>query len=212
MVKTRSYKSKIVAKAILLIAVNLATSYGEEQKGGTSGDRSTQPNIFSNFFTLSDSDEIYWDMRLPRNERFTGPEIIAADGVPVEGKFEYREDLVSAGDTLTNIYFLVDTSDSNNRKNGIEKSKEIVRELLKRGRPHQRFGLGILGERSLTVSKLGSPAHEIIEATERNENFPPQSKTYLYRSIIQSIEGFPCLLYTSPSPRDQRGSRMPSSA
>jgi len=23
---------------------------------------------------------------------------------------------------------------------------------------------------------------------------------------------FPCLLYTSPSPRDQRGSRMPSSA
>ena len=26
------------------------------------------------------------------------------------------------------------------------------------------------------------------------------------------IEQFPCLLYTSPSPRDQRGSRMPSSA
>ena len=24
--------------------------------------------------------------------------------------------------------------------------------------------------------------------------------------------GWPCLLYTSPSPRDQRGSRMPSSA
>ena len=26
------------------------------------------------------------------------------------------------------------------------------------------------------------------------------------------ISGGPCLLYTSPSPRDQRGSRMPSSA
>ena len=25
-------------------------------------------------------------------------------------------------------------------------------------------------------------------------------------------DGLPCLLYTSPSPRDQRGSRMPSSA
>ena len=25
-------------------------------------------------------------------------------------------------------------------------------------------------------------------------------------------DGYPCLLYTSPSPRDQRGSRMPSSA
>ena len=27
-----------------------------------------------------------------------------------------------------------------------------------------------------------------------------------------TIRGLPCLLYTSPSPRDQRGSRMPSSA
>ena len=26
------------------------------------------------------------------------------------------------------------------------------------------------------------------------------------------LEGYACLLYTSPSPRDQRGSRMPSSA
>ena len=34
-------------------------------------------------------------------------------------------------------------------------------------------------------------------------------------SISEAIYGadaFPCLLYTSPSPRDQRGSRMPSSA
>ena len=29
---------------------------------------------------------------------------------------------------------------------------------------------------------------------------------------IHMEEGFSCLLYTSPSPRDQRGSRMPSSA
>ena len=27
-----------------------------------------------------------------------------------------------------------------------------------------------------------------------------------------NFPGAPCLLYTSPSPRDQRGSRMPSSA
>ena len=26
------------------------------------------------------------------------------------------------------------------------------------------------------------------------------------------VQGITCLLYTSPSPRDQRGSRMPSSA
>ena len=31
-------------------------------------------------------------------------------------------------------------------------------------------------------------------------------------SVFDSIDSGTCLLYTSPSPRDQRGSRMPSSA
>ena len=41
-----------------------------------------------------------------------------------------------------------------------------------------------------------------------------QTKPYLQatRSVIDSEEDQSCLLYTSPSPRDQRGSRMPSSA
>ena len=33
-----------------------------------------------------------------------------------------------------------------------------------------------------------------------------------YSKNIRFIEAYICLLYTSPSPRDQRGSRMPSSA
>ena len=32
------------------------------------------------------------------------------------------------------------------------------------------------------------------------------------RGAVKIYEGQFCLLYTSPSPRDQRGSRMPSSA
>ena len=32
------------------------------------------------------------------------------------------------------------------------------------------------------------------------------------RAALQPVDLQPCLLYTSPSPRDQRGSRMPSSA
>ena len=32
------------------------------------------------------------------------------------------------------------------------------------------------------------------------------------RIALGNYEYIPCLLYTSPSPRDQRGSRMPSSA
>ena len=34
----------------------------------------------------------------------------------------------------------------------------------------------------------------------------------LFMQKIMTKMGLPCLLYTSPSPRDQRGSRMPSSA
>ena len=34
----------------------------------------------------------------------------------------------------------------------------------------------------------------------------------LYNGICGILGGGICLLYTSPSPRDQRGSRMPSSA
>ena len=32
------------------------------------------------------------------------------------------------------------------------------------------------------------------------------------RILRSGVKPYPCLLYTSPSPRDQRGSRMPSSA
>ena len=32
------------------------------------------------------------------------------------------------------------------------------------------------------------------------------------REVSTGLETYCCLLYTSPSPRDQRGSRMPSSA
>ena len=34
----------------------------------------------------------------------------------------------------------------------------------------------------------------------------------LAAQVEQSVKDYGCLLYTSPSPRDQRGSRMPSSA
>ena len=37
----------------------------------------------------------------------------------------------------------------------------------------------------------------------------PSGEVRTYKQIAESIG---CLLYTSPSPRDQRGSRMPSSA
>ena len=48
---------------------------------------------------------------------------------------------------------------------------------------------------------------------------PGLAKTLIVKSLadvlglnFNRIQFTPCLLYTSPSPRDQRGSRMPSSA
>ena len=44
-------------------------------------------------------------------------------------------------------------------------------------------------------------AHIIDALMDRNPSVDPET-----------VEDLICLLYTSPSPRDQRGSRMPSSA
>ena len=55
------------------------------------------------------------------------------------------------------------------------------------------------GQRILTPAE--------IEETRRNQLLERSDQT------MQAIQGIQdCLLYTSPSPRDQRGSRMPSSA
>ena len=40
----------------------------------------------------------------------------------------------------------------------------------------------------------------------------PGNLAPVYRQVKEGGEHYSCLLYTSPSPRDQRGSRMPSSA
>ena len=48
-----------------------------------------------------------------------------------------------------------------------------------------------------------------VTATDTSTKHP-----FLHRTVAFHVDGKkkPCLLYTSPSPRDQRGSRMPSSA
>ena len=52
---------------------------------------------------------------------------------------------------------------------------------------------------------MASPQWEEIDSLLPIDEFAP--------SWPKDFEGYPaCLLYTSPSPRDQRGSRMPSSA
>ena len=57
----------------------------------------------------------------------------------------------------------------------------------------------------------GLPSIAVSLATYEHSNFDYSVKGAI--EVMQSCLDFlPCLLYTSPSPRDQRGSRMPSSA
>jgi len=57
--------------------------------------------------------------------------------------------------------------------------------------------------RKIVNISSGTNAKEIVDVLEKNEII--RKNNYTFRILI-------CLLYTSPSPRDQRGSRMPSSA
>ena len=68
--------------------------------------------------------------------------------------------------------------------------------------------LGTLTERQCDVIKLyfGIAAEHPMSLEDIGERFG------LTRERVRQIKDKACLLYTSPSPRDQRGSRMPSSA
>ena len=68
--------------------------------------------------------------------------------------------------------------------------------------------------RLIQVYMGGSEKEECIEAYNQCQEIDPNhylSHTAMHRVLTPRWSGS-CLLYTSPSPRDQRGSRMPSSA
>ena len=58
-----------------------------------------------------------------------------------------------------------------------------------------------------------NPAH-LREKNSTQQQIPDELAYMPLQGISPTGQGSisPCLLYTSPSPRDQRGSRMPSSA
>ena len=47
---------------------------------------------------------------------------------------------------------------------------------------------------------------------QHDEKSNPYNSDFNYREEVKSLDFKACLLYTSPSPRDKRQSRMPSSA
>ena len=75
----------------------------------------------------------------------------------------------------------------------------------------EKFRATIYEGNGSTVKSAVSNLAIIFSAS--NELFKEESDRVLSRDVVGHARRIsPCLLYTSPSPRDQRGSRMPSSA
>ena len=74
-----------------------------------------------------------------------------------------------------------------------------------------KMGAEVIG---LSDSVPTNPSHFVAGGIESivETHFADIRDARKVTEIIQSVKPDFCLLYTSPSPRDQRGSRMPSSA
>ena len=75
------------------------------------------------------------------------------------------------------------------------------------GRPDKRFSVDVLRSR---INQL-IPGVEIIENLRFDPGETGNSPEFV-QYLVEGAGGTVCLLYTSPSPRDISGSRMPSSA
>ena len=66
------------------------------------------------------------------------------------------------------------------------------------------------------INAAGGIGGRKVELVIQEETSPKDTIDRFRKLVLQEkvdcVQGIVCLLYTSPSPRDQRGSRMPSSA
>ena len=83
------------------------------------------------------------------------------------------------------------------------------------GRQKERLIISGLIEEAISSSQLegASTSREVAKEMLRTQRQPrDESEQMIFNNYIAMTKVEDCLLYTSPSPRDQRGSRMPSSA
>ena len=90
--------------------------------------------------------------------------------------------------------------------------KELIRSSMDKLNELSKKGSSLLGSstgyKDLDKKTQGLQKGDLIVVAGR----PSMGKTSLAMNIAENMLIDNCLLYTSPSPRDQRGSRMPSSA
>ena len=99
-----------------------------------------------------------------------------------------------------------DVVDVSSKLDAASKSDDAKRKMLQE-----------LHDKAVQVAKANAEAKEAERVAEAiAASLPPMAKVHKRGSTRSGAPYHPppwsCLLYTSPSPRDQRGSRMPSSA
>ena len=118
---------------------------------------------------------------------------IAIEGKEIDGAFEIPRSALREGNT---VYVFND---------GLLTIKKV--EILWKRRETVLLSSGLVGGEKIVVSPLSAA----VEGMKLRDNkTPPKAKKKPVKPV--STQPKTCLLYTSPSPRDQRGSRMPSSA
>ena len=105
---------------------------------------------------------------------------------------------------------------------GEQASEGLTEELKKLGFTTDRLKTGTPARVDKRTIDLNSLDEQLSDASDKFFSFDPLSWksgeqmschiTRTTKETHQLIKNNLCLLYTSPSPRDQRGSRMPSSA
>ena len=81
--------------------------------------------------------------------------------------------------------------------------------------PSDITGFNIFDQKSQSFQFREGPVFSDFLLTDEINRATPRTQSALFEAMAErqvTIDNKTCLLYTSPSPRDQRGARMPSSA
>ena len=93
-------------------------------------------------------------------------------------------------------------------------NSQIITELVKRIKHNNE--LNIIGSsryaKSIIINSIAKKENRDILLISPNEEIAYKWYGYFDSIDNKSVLYYPCLLYTSPSPRDRTRSRMPSSA
>ena len=143
------------------------------------------------------------------------PELSAAGGVDDEGTFVWEKGThfyaiygIAEMEGFANPNDAVDLSQINPVVSGLTNVSDIATVRVDLGDGERPYAMGVTPGRQLRIFGYDDPMGVWSVALTDSDG----STAGIPETDFGAAWSHDCLLYTSPSPRDQRGSRMPSSA